>query len=82
MIGSSIAATESEMCVQAVLELVAQDSNLEKVLDLGACKGDIGQKLTENGLSNVYGHEGSEAKKQRLLKKGAYREIETYIVGK
>ena len=61
---------------------MAQDSDLTKVLDLGACKGDIGQGLAERGLTNIFGHEGSENKKQRLLKKGAYRDIETFIVGK
>ncbi len=60
---STMAASESEMCVQAVLELVAQDSDLKNVLDLGACKGDIGQSLAEHGLTNIFGHEGSENKK-------------------
>lgn len=53
-----------------------------KILDFGAGRGQLGQLLTENGFNNVFGQEGSEAKKQFLLRKGYYADIVSYIVGK
>ena len=62
------------------------DSNISdreaKVLDFGAGRGHLGQLLTRRGFTEVYGQEGSEAKKQMLLKQGTYRDIEATIVGK
>lgn len=48
-------ALESDMVVQVVIELIAQDAQLASVLDFGACKGDIGQSLAKQGLTEIYG---------------------------
>ena len=48
-------ASESDMVVQVVTELLAQDPQLASVLDFGACKGDIGQSLAKHGLTEIYG---------------------------
>ena len=79
---------EPKMCVNAILELLAietegtdTDGRDSMILDLCAGKGQIGQLLSDQGFIQVYGQEGSQAKKQSLLKKG-YKEIETCILGK
>ena len=53
-----------------------------KILDIGAGKGQIGQLLSEQGYTEIYGQEGSDAKKEYLMQKGHYKGIETFIVGK
>jgi len=70
------------MCVNTVFELIAHDEDLERILDFGAGKGDIGARLASRGLTNLYGHDGSQSKKASLMKKGDYREVITFIVGK
>lgn len=70
------------MCVNTVLELTQHDEDLECIFDFGAGKGDIGRRLVNAGLRNLYGHDGSLAKKTSLMKQGSYREVTTYIVGK
>ena len=52
-----------------------------KILDLGAGKGQIGKLLSEHGYTEIYGQEGSYAKKQLLMQKGHYKDIESFIVG-
>lgn len=50
-------------------------------MDIGAGKGQIGKFLSEKGYTEIYGQEGSEAKKQLLMQKGHYKDIERFIVG-
>lgn len=53
-----------------------------KVLDIGSDNAQIGQLLHEHGMTELYAQCGSQAKKQKLERKGIYKEIETFIVGK
>ena len=73
--------------MQAIDELLTNasdslDSNKDaKILDIGAGKGQIGRFLSEKGYTEIYGQEGSNAKKQLLMQKGHYKDIENFIVG-
>ena len=73
--------------MQAIDELLTNasdsfDSNKDaKILDIGAGKGQIGMFLSEKGYTEIYGQEGSLAKKQLLMQKGHYKDIENFIVG-
>ena len=75
---------EPLMCAQSIIEVCNQSQigHEAKVLDFGARSGQLGTLLVENGLNQVYGREGSDVKKQILERKGIYKEIETFIVGK
>ena len=53
-----------------------------KILDFNARRGTVGKLLAEDGFSQVYAQEGSEHRKSALLKKGYYKDVEAYIVGK
>ena len=55
---------------------------MDRVLDFGAGKGDIGKRLKAAGIESLYGHDGSESKVQSLTKKGDYKEVFNFIVGK
>lgn len=70
------------MCVKTVLELTQYDDDLERIFDLGSGKGDIGKRLVQCGLNNLYGHDGSASKRTSLMKKGSYKDLANFIVGK
>lgn len=78
---------EPKMVVQTILDL-AESSNFHidveetKVLDFGVSGGAIGELFSNLGFKEVYGQEGSEQKRARSLKKGHYKQIESFIVGK
>lgn len=75
------------MAVQAIMDL-AENGYLHlsetetKVLDFGVCNGEVGELFSSLGFTQVYGQEGNEQKRNRSLKKGHYKEIESFIVGK
>ena len=75
------------MCAQAIIEVLSKDITSEsfldaKVLQFGANNGNLGKLLAEQGLTELYAQCGSQAKKSSLKRKGIYKDIETYIVGK
>ena len=76
------------MCSQAIIDLLqacADDEKCfldKKILNLAIGNGEIGQLLSEYGFTELYGQEGSNSKRKKVLEKGHYKEIETYIVGK
>ena len=53
-----------------------------KILHLASGNGQIGQLLSEQGFTELYGQDGSPVKRLMLLDKGYYKDIETFIVGK
>lgn len=53
-----------------------------KVLDFGVSNGEVGELFSNLGFTEVYGQEGSEQKRARSLKKGNYKAIESFLVGK
>ena len=75
---------EPRMCFEAIVALVAgmEDPTGMRILDFGAGRGQMGQLLAQHGFTEVYGQEGSLAKKQSLERQGLYKDIETFIVGK
>jgi len=74
----------SSMCLSAINELLADrpDAFNHKILDYSAGAGSTGQLLVDHGYSEVYAQEGTLTKKQALERKGIYKDIETYIVGR
>ena len=79
---------EPKMCIKAVLDIV-DDMGIEdpgfdsKILDFAAGKGQIGELLTEQGFTEIYGQEGSEPKIHFLRRvEGVYKDIQMFIVGK
>ena len=75
------------MVVQAILDL-AENGYLNlsetetKVLDFGVSNGEVGEIFNSLGFTQLYGQEGSEHQRNRSLKKGHYKSIESFIVGK
>ena len=53
-----------------------------KVLDFGSDNAQIGTLLKEQGLTELYAQCDTAAKKQSLERKGIYKDIESFIVGK
>ena len=53
-----------------------------KVLDFGVSNGEVGEILNNLGFTQVYGQEASDLQRNRSLKKGHYKSIESFIVGK
>jgi len=73
--------------VQAIMNLSTSgyleiNSDETKVLDFGVGNGEIGEIFNSLGFTEVYGQEGSAAMRNRQLKKGHYKSIESFIVGK
>jgi len=58
------------------------NSDETKVLDFGVCNGEVGETLSRLGLTEVYGQEGSAHLRKRSMKKGHYKAIASFIVGK
>lgn len=78
---------DPKMCVKAVLNLEdAHDINFDrttaKILDFGCCNGAIGELFANEGFSEIYGQEGSKSKAKRVMERGIYKEVDTFLLGK
>jgi hypothetical protein len=75
------------MVVQAILDLAENgylilNENETKVLDFGVSNGEVGEIFNRLGFSQIYGQEGSDHQRNRSLKKGHYKAIESFLIGK
>jgi 2-polyprenyl-3-methyl-5-hydroxy-6-metoxy-1,4-benzoquinol methylase len=75
------------MCVKAVLQLedargISFDRTTTKILDFGCCNGAIGDLLASEGFTEIYGQEGSKSKAKRVMERGVYKEVDSFLLGK
>jgi len=75
------------MVVQAIQDLgengyLTLNEKETKVLDFGVSNGEVGEQLDHLGFTQIYGQEGSDLQRIRSLKKGHYKSIESFLIGK
>lgn len=75
------------MVVDAILNLaengyLSLNEKETKVLDFGVSNGEIGEIFSSLGFTQIYGQEGSDHQRNRSLKKGHYKSIESFLIGK
>jgi len=78
---------DPKMCVKAVLNLeeahdISFDRTTTKILDFGCCNGAIGELFASEGFSEIYGQEGSKSKAKRVMERGIYKEVDSFLLGK